>query len=310
MTARSPSSPVTNLPAYAWPVMAVLLVLGWSSGFVGFRYVSGEASVAVTLFWRTLLAGLILLPFALSIGARPDRARLAAHACLGVMSMFIYLGGFVLAIEREVPVGLVALIADLLPLAIAVLSQPMLGERLLPRQWAGTAVAVSGVGLVSFDSLRLGEAPLWAYGLVVAAVLAFALASVLYRGRPLLQMPMHQSLCVQSFAGAVLFGAVALWQGDLAPPLTGRFAFGMSWLVLTSTLTYAIYYTGLRLFPATKVSAAIYLSPPVTMLWAWALFNEPLTMTMAAGLGVTLCGVWLTSANVSDSRSEAVDRAD
>jgi drug/metabolite transporter (DMT)-like permease len=48
------------------------------------------------------------------------------------------------------------------------------------------------------------------------------------------------------------------------------------------------------MFPAAKVSAAIYLSPPVTMLWAWALFSEPLTPAMFAGLAVTLAGVWLT----------------
>ena len=299
MTNRSRISHPTKAVSYAWPVMAMFLILGWSSGFIGFRYVSGETSVAVVLFWRTLIAGLILLPFALTIGLRPDWTRLSAHAGLGAMSMFVYLGGFMLAIERQVPVGLVALIADLLPLAIAMMAQPFLGERLSLRQGAGTAVALCGVGLVSLDSLRLGTAPLWAYGLVVASVLAFALASVLYRSRQRMQIPVHQSLCIQSLAGAALFGIVALWQGSLVPPLTGRFAFGMGWLVLTSTFTYAIYYTSLRLFPAARVSAAIYLSPPVTMLWAWAVFDEPLTMTMAAGFGVTLCGVWLTSADPS-----------
>jgi len=70
----------------------------------------------------------------------------------------------------------------------------------------------------------------------------------------------------------------------------------MVWLVLIATFaTYSVYYTSLRLFPVAKVSAAIYLSPPVTMLWAWALFSEPLTTAMLIGLAVTLLGVWLTS---------------
>lgn len=51
----------------------------------------------------------------------------------------------------------------------------------------------------------------------------------------------------------------------------------------------------LRMFPMTKVSAAIYLSPPVTMIWAWMLFSEPLTVAMFIGLVVVLIGVWLTS---------------
>ena len=66
-------------------------------------------------------------------------------------------------------------------------------------------------------------------------------------------------------------------------------------MLIATFATYSLYYTALRMFPAAKVSAAIYLSPPVTMLWAWALFAEPLTPAMFAGLAVTLAGVWLTS---------------
>ena len=77
-----------------------------------------------------------------------------------------------------------------------------------------------------------------------------------------------------------------------------RALFARLWLVLIATFaTYFVYYTSLRMFPVAKVSAAIYLSPPVTMLWAWMLFSEPLTFAMFAGLSVTLIGVWSTSRN-------------
>lgn len=77
--------------------------------------------------------------------------------------------------------------------------------------------------------------------------------------------------------------------------MTRDFAIGIVWMSLISTfLAYAVYYTSLRLFPVAKVSAAIYLSPPVTMLWAWMLFSEPLTAAMFGGLAVTLVGVWMT----------------
>lgn len=109
-------------------------------------------------------------------------------------------------------------------------------------------------------------------------------------------MPVHQSLCIHTLTGSVLFGLCAMMQGDLAPPLTRAFAVGMVWLVLIATFAaYSIYYTSLRLFPVAQVSAAIYLSPPVTMLWAWALFSEPLTAATFIGLTATLVGVWMTS---------------
>jgi drug/metabolite transporter (DMT)-like permease len=290
-----PSSPSKHHPLL-WPLLATLLIIGWSSGFVGIRFANQEATVILLLFWRTLLSGLILVPFALTIGPRLTLRTIRDQALFGIMAVFLYLGGFALAIEQKVPTGLVALISDLLPLAIAALSQPVLGERLTPEQWAGTAIALFGVLIVSLDSLSLGTAPVWAYGLTVGSMLIFAVASVLLRRRKHLNLPVHQGLCIQTLTGSVLFGACALTQGSLAPPMTVDFAIGMVWLVLIATfLTYAIYYTSLRLFPVAKVSATIYLSPPVTMLWAWMLFSEPLTVAMFVGLAMTLVGVWMTS---------------
>mgnify|MGYP001605514037 CR=1 FL=1 len=296
MTDQALPTPTATRHPLLWPVMATLLVIGWSSGFVGIRYASEGTSVLLVLFWRTLLSGLILLPFALAIGPRLRLRAVAEQMLFGVMSVFLYLGGFALAIEQRVPTGLVALISDLLPLAIAVLSQPVLGEKVSARQWLGTAIAVAGVVVVSLDSLSLGTAPLWAYGLTVGSMLVFAFASVLHKRRPALRMPVHRSLCIHTLTGALLFGLCAAFQGSIAPPMTRDFAIGMVWLILIATFAaYSVYYTSLRLFPVAKVSAAIYLSPPVTMLWAWALFSEPLTPVMFIGLAVTLVGVWMTS---------------
>jgi drug/metabolite transporter (DMT)-like permease len=296
MTDQPLTTPSPVLPRLLWPVMATLLVIAWSSGFVGTRYASDQASVMLVLFWRTLLSGLILLPFALMIGPRMRARAVLEQMAYGVMIVFLYLGGFALAIEQRVPTGLVALISDLVPLAIAALAQPLLGERLSPRQWLGTAIAIAGVLLVSFDSLAFGSAPIWAYGLTVGSMLIFALASVLQKRRRTIHMPVHQCISIQMLTGAALFGIAAAMQGNLAPPMTRDFAIGMAWLVLIATFaSYSIYYTSLRLFPVAKVTAVIYLSPAVTMLWAWALFSEPLTATMFVGLSITFVGVWLTS---------------
>jgi drug/metabolite transporter (DMT)-like permease len=296
MTALPLSPKAVTRHRFLYPLLAGLLIIGWSSGFVGIRYASEEASVAVLLFWRTLLSGVLLLPLALAFGPRMGLRAVISQVGFGIMAVFIYLGGFSLSIEQGVPTGLVALISDLVPLAIAAMSQPVLGERLRGRQWLGTAIAIAGVLIVSFDSLIFGTAPLWAYGLPLGSMMVFAFASVLRRGREALNMPVHQSLCIHTLTGAVLFGICAVAQGEVAPPMTCEFAVGMVWLVLIATFAaYSVYYTMLRMFPVAKVSAAIYLSPPVTMLWAWALFSEPLTPAMFIGLIVTLVGVWLTA---------------
>ena len=297
----------TKTHRLVWPIMATVLVISWSSGFVGIRYASENADVMLVLFWRTLMSGLILLPFALLIGSRISGRALIQQMAFGMAMMFLYLGGFALAIGQRVPTGLVALISDLVPLAIAALSQPVLGQRLTGRQWIGTALGVAGVLIVSLDNLTVGTAPAWAYLLTAASMTVLALTTVVQKRMGTINMPIHQSLCIQCLTAAILFAACAEWNGGLMPPLDARFGCGIAWLVLFSTFfCYGTYYVSLRLYTASQVSSVIYLSPPVTMLWGWSMFGEPLSTAMFLGLAVTLFGVWYMSSNNSPSKDEAV----
>lgn len=178
MTALSP--PQRRIDP-GFPVLTTLLVLVWSSGFLGVRWMSDATPILTILFWRSLMSGLILLPIALRLPPRLTRRSLAEQGLFGALGMFLYLGGFASAIGLGVPTGLVALIADMLPLGVAVLSGPILGQHLTGRQWVGTVIAVMGVALVSQGSMGLGDAPLWALALPVGGTLCFALAAVLQR---------------------------------------------------------------------------------------------------------------------------------
>ena len=291
-----PTSRVTRSLLFA--ALAAALVVAWSSGFVGIRFATEEAGVAAVLFWRSALSGLLLLPMALRAAPKLTLRAVAEQGLFAFLGMALYLGGFALAIGARVPTGLVALMADLVPLAIALLSLPMLGVRLSARQWLGTAIALAGVIAVSAQALAVGTAPAWAYALPVLGMVAFALASVLQKqgGWQGSGLTILQRLALQCLWAAVFFAPFAAWTGGIVPPMTWHFAVGIGWLVVLATWgAWGLYYLCLRLYDAAQVSSVIYLSPPVTMVWAWALFGEPLTATMLAGLAVTLFGVSLVA---------------
>lgn len=281
---------------YGFPALTTLLVLVWSSGFLGVRWMSDTTPILTILFWRCLMSGLILLPFALALRPRLTRRLVAEQVLFGALGMFLYLGGFASAIGLGVPTGLVALIADMLPLGVAVLSGPILGQPLTARAWTGTAVAVAGVALVSGDGLRMGQAPLWALALPVGGTLCFALAAVLQRRLRPDALPVVHSVCLQSLTAAALFGVVALPMGGVMPQPTLGFALGIGWLVLVATFAgYGLYYLCLARYAPARVTSVLYLSPPVTMLWAALLWDEPLTALMAFGTALTLAGVMLAA---------------
>lgn len=280
---------------WAFALLAAVLVVSWSSGFIGFRLATEHADVFLVLLWRNLVAGLLLLPFALLIGPRISRAALLQQMLFGAGGMFLYLASFAVAIAYRVPTGLVALISDLVPLAIAVLSQPVLNEKLSRTQKLGAGVGVAGVALVSAESLSLGQAPAFAYALPAAGMLLFAGMTVMQKRMRAVHMPFHQSLAIQCLTAAVLF-AMCRWNTGLMAPADAGFATGIAWLVLMSTfICYSVYFYMLRHWPAAAVASAVYLSPPVTMLWAWLMFGEPLTVMMAAGFAVTLAGVYFAT---------------
>ena len=203
-----------------------------------------------------------------------------------------YLGCFAAAIGFGVPTGLVALITDMLPLAVAILSWPVLGQALNARQWFGTFVGLAGVLLASGWSLRLGDVPLWAYTLPALGTLALALAVLLQKRGPTNTMPVYQSLCIQCLSAAAVFAVFAWRDGGVAPVMDVHFMGGILWLVFVATfVSWGLYYMALRKSSPARVSSVLYLSPPVTMIWAWLVFSEPLSWAMAAGLAVSLIGI-------------------
>lgn len=103
---------------------------------------------------------------------------------------------------------------------------------------------------------------------------------------------MHQSLCIQCLSAAAIFAVFAWHEGGILPVFEPGFVGGILWLVFVATFgAWSLYYLALRKSSPTRVTAILYLSPPVTMIWAWIMFGEPLSWAMGAGLLVSLGGI-------------------
>lgn len=273
-------------------LLEAALVICWSAGFIGIRFASDHAPIFLILLWRSLVSGLVLLPFALTIGPRPRRKDVLPQVLFGALAMSAYLGAFALAISHGVPTGLVALITDMLPLMVAVLSWPVLGQALTGRQWIGSFIGLAGVLIASGWSLNMADVPLWAYALPVVGTLSLAMATLLQKRSPTNFMPVHQSLCIQCLSAAAIFSVFAWHEGSVLPLLEPGFVGGILWLVFVATLgAWSLYYLALRKSSPARVTAVLYLSPPVVMIWAWVMFGEPLSREMAGGLVVSLVGI-------------------
>ncbi|NGN69287.1 DMT family transporter [Streptomyces sp. A7024] len=280
--------------------IAAGLVVFWSSGFIGAELGTREAPADTLLMWRfiaatALLGGVWLLIRVLRGGhARPRITRRAftEQAAIGTLSQGGYLGAIVWSVGLGVPTGTAALIAALQPLAAGALAGRLLGETVTRRQWTGLIIGLVGVAMVVRDDMSAaGTTPVWAYTLPFAGMAALLGASFLER-RAKAPLPAFDALPIHCLTSAALFSAVALTGGRGAPPSGGAFWAAVAWVVLLSTVGgYGFYWLSLSRRGVTRTSALMYLTPPTTAVWAYAMFGDTPGPLAVAGMAVSLAGV-------------------
>ncbi|TKG61339.1 DMT family transporter [Prauserella endophytica] len=286
-------------------LLAVGFVLMWSSGFVGAVLGTASAGSETLLAWRFLIVVLVLGAWwALTRRRRLPAREVAVHALVGLLSQGVYLSGVVWSAELGVPAGIAALIAALQPIAAAALAGPLLGERTSASQWLGLVLGLGGVALVvAGDLARPGAAPALAYALPFLAMAGLVAATFTERRLPS-ELPLGDSLLIQSGASAVVFTAVAALTGGLTPPTDGSFWFAVAWVVVLSTFGgYGFYWLNVRRGSVTRASTLLYLTPPTTMVLAFVMFGEQVTAGGLLGLGVCVVAVLLVLRSPRSPRS-------
>lgn len=282
------------------------LVVFWSSGFVGAQLGTQAASASTLLAWRFLVAALVLGLVAAVRRRRPGRGSLRRHAVLGLLIQALYLGGVVSGIGLGVPAGTAALIAATQPLLVAVARR----ERTATRQRWGLALGLVGVGLVVAGDLGPGTAPLWAFALPVAGTVALTAGTLLERRWRLPEGPV-EALTLQTATAAVALIAVAAVTGQLRPPAAPTFWAAVVWTVVMASFGgYGAYLVTLRRGGPMRASTLLYLTPPATAVWAFALFDEVPGPLTAPGMVCAVAGAALVLVPRRVSRSPSRTRPD
>lgn len=290
---------------------ATLLVVMWSSGFIGAELGTRFAPADTLLGWRYVAAAVIIGSWAAVRGVRPDRRTWPRLMLVGLLCQCFYLGGVVTGVGLGVPPGTAALVAALQPLVVAVFAGALLNERTSIRQRLGLLLGVVGVALVVASDLGAGAAGPLAYTLVVGGMVSLSAGTLLER-RLALPVSLLESLTVQTLTAAAFFITVVTLDGHVRPPADPRFWWSVVWVVALSTFGgYGSYLLVLRRSGATRVSSLLFLTPPTTALWAFLMFGTRPGLLALPGAAVCALAVWLVVRRTrrSVSRPEPVAHA-
>ena len=217
-----PPSSATHWIAAA-PAAFVLL---WSTGFIGSKYGIPYAEPFTLTVLRMIVVVTILLVVSVVMRAPwPRTPRAVMHiAVAGLLVHATYLSGVLYAIVHELPLGFVAMIAGLQPVATAVFAHLLLGERLNARQWFGMALGVAGVVLVIASKFSMGN--LHGAGLLAATLaLCGITAGTLYQKRFCATMDLRTGGVIQYSATGMVLAVLAMMfdsAGSMDPTIYRR----------------------------------------------------------------------------------------
>ena len=298
-------------------LLQVIFVLSWSSGFIGARLGTEDAGAINLLFWRFLLVSLCLLPFVVHRLRAVSWAQIRYNAVIGFLAQFAYLVSVYIAIRGGLPAGIAAIICSLQPLITASMSNKDRHERSGRQEWLGLGVGFAGVSVVILGeySLSTSRLELWLYALPLVAAITLSIAT-LYQRRQSVMATDHSKdglllpLFLQSTATLVLLTFTGVPLGLIEVPESAQVWAAVAWLTLFSTfIAYLSLWVLLTKLSATRVSALVYLEPPVTLLWAALMFGDAIHWTTYAGVAVVAVGIAVArSPSRSASTAPAVDR--
>jgi drug/metabolite transporter (DMT)-like permease len=285
--------PASRADRRALLAAAVTVVL-WASAFVTIRSAGHHFSPGALALGR-LLSGVAVLGL-ISLRQRsglPPRAAWPGIAATGVLWFGVYMVALNWG-EQHVDAGTAAMVVNIGPVLIALLSGWLLREGLPRRLLVGIAVSFAGVILVAIATSTDGRPSLPAVLLCLLAAVSYAVAVICQK--PALR---HASaLQVTTFGCAV--GAVACL------PFTGQLLSQLATAPLSATLSIAylgVFPTALAFTtwayalsrtPAGKLGATTYLVPALTVLMSWAVLGQVPTWLALTGGVLCLAGVALS----------------
>ncbi|MFZ3494517.1 DMT family transporter [Streptomyces sp. 5.8] len=272
-------------------IAAAVTVVLWASAFVSIRSAAAHFGPGALAFGRLLTAS-VALGLVLLVKRVPPPPKQAWPGIL--VSGVLWFGLYMVTLnwgEQLVDAGTAAMIVNIGPIVIALLSGWLLKEGFPPMLLAGMAVSFAGAVLVGLSTSNGGTASLG--GVLLCLVAALTYGAGVVAQKPALA---HASPLQVTTYGCFVGTAVTLpFVGQLVDQLPGApldAVLNMLYLGLFPTaLAFTTWTYALSRTTAGKMGATTYAVPAVVVLIAWIALDEiPAALTLVGG-AVCLAGV-------------------
>jgi drug/metabolite transporter (DMT)-like permease len=268
-----------------------ITVLAWASAFIAIRSAGHDYSPGALALGRMLVATVAVM--ALLLVRRegiPARGAWPGILIGGLLWFGLYMVSLNWA-EQMVDAGTAAMVVNIGPILIALLSARLLREGLPRPLLIGMGVSFAGAVLVGYSQSRGGKSPV--LGVLLCVVAAITYAAGVVAQKPALR---HASaLQVTAFSCLVATLACLPFSGQLLDGLSRAPASATANMIYLGLVPTALAFTtwgyALARTTAGKMGATTYVVPAIVVVMSWLFLSEvPGWLTVIGGL-LCLAGV-------------------
>jgi len=278
-------------PARVWLALLTIYLV-WGSTFIALAITVRDLPPLLSMAIRHLIAGALLLAWALPRGDREGdrigRPQVLAGFVFGGLLFLLGHGSLAWA-QQTVPAGVAALLVGSIPIWMALLDRVVFGKRLRSSAYVGFALGFVGLAFL-IDPFGAGRVDRLGAVVIILGALAWSAGSLYSRGAALPKRPLV-SAGLGAICGGILLLVVSIAGGELgeatwsAPSLLA-----VGYLVVVGSLVgFTAYVWLLRAAPVSLVATYAYVNPIVAVALGWLLLGETITLQMVvAGAAIVI----------------------
>ncbi|MFB8385767.1 DMT family transporter [Microbacterium sp. NPDC055910] len=279
----------------AWVLFGAMCLL-WGMPYLFIKQAVDSYSPASVVAGRTLIAALILLPFAMRQGAlRPAWKKLGWVLVFGAVEMA---GPFLLLshAEQTLPSGLTGLLVATVPLFAAIVAFTA-GDRsvLKPSRVIGLAIGFGGVAvIVAGPGLAVGgPGALIAIGELLLVAIGYAIAPFIVAHK-LKGIPALGTITISLAAVGIFYLPIALLTQHEMPTLESTTALVLLAVVCTA-VAFIVFFALIDLVGPSRAPLFTYVNPVVAIILGVIILGEQITPGLIVGFPLVILGCWLAA---------------